>query len=81
MKKRSHSEAASIARAAAGVRFTSGALSAQQCSIWGLGLHDKQQLLSPLMVKGRHSGGRLTARLLFGEAKEYEGERREAGVP
>lgn len=33
------------------------------------------------MVNGQHSGGRLTARLLFGEAKEYEGERREAGVP
>ena len=70
MKKRGHSKAASIARAAAGVRFASGALSAQQCSgpqpesdshqelslpssaIWGFGLHDKQQLLSPLMVRG-----------------------------
>lgn len=47
-----------------------------------LALHDQQQLLSPLMVKGQHSGSRLTARLLlFGEAKEYEGERREQVFP
>lgn len=49
MKPRSRGEAASIWKASA--RARSELSLAQHCSIWGFSLHDKQQLLSPSVVR------------------------------